>query len=326
MRFFMRNALFMFCLFAFVLSCSTGRIHKKAIEYNFKGMQMIKEGNFEMAEKSLEIALEYNKDYAEPYNNLGIIYLRQNKVDKAEKYFSLAIEYNNDFAEAHNNLGYVFLIKGELKRAEQRFKSALNIDPSFVNARLNLSRTYILMEDLNSAESELKKLRLISESEEVFSLLMNIYIKQGQINKAYEIAEAMIQNKNYYKRGLYLRGFLNLTLNRCIDAVADFEKIEKDFSDNKDFLLNLSAALLCIKKYDKAERILNVLLKIQADEPAALFNLGKIEYEKQNYELAEMYFKKSYILGFKGSCSYLVDTLFMNGKKEESLKISSECK
>ncbi|MGC9043318.1 MAG: tetratricopeptide repeat protein [Myxococcota bacterium] len=322
----MKNLVILFIIVSFVSSCSTGRIHKKAIEYNFKGMQMIKDGNYEMAEKSLEIAIEYNKDYPEPYNNLGIIYLRQNKIEKAEKYFSLAIEYNNDFAEAHNNLGYVYLLKGELKKAEQRFKNALNIDPSFTNARLNLARTYILLENLDKAEDELLKLRLISESEEVFSLLINTYIKKGRINKAFEVVELMSHNKNYQKKGIYLRGFLNLTLNRCNDAVQDFEKVQNDFLDNKEFLLNLSAAFLCNQEYEKAERILTGLLKMQADEPTVLFNLGKIEYEKKNYESAELYFKKSYELGFKSSCSYLVDTLFMNGKDEESLKVSKWCK
>jgi len=312
--------------FTILLSCTTVGIHKKAKEYNLKAVELINQGNYEMAERSLEIALEYNKNYAEAYNNLGIIYLRQNKLNKAEEFFSVAIEYNGDFAEAHNNLGYVYMLEGRTNKAEQRFKSALNIDPSFVNARVNLARLYILDKRYEEAESQLKKLRLISSSEEVYSLLINVYIRTNKINKAFELVDEMIESKEYSTKGYYLRGYLNLTLNRCNDAISDFRKVEREYENSIEFLTNLSASFICKKDYENGKIVLKKVLMIQPDEPAALFNLGKIAYENNDYIEAERYFDRSYKSGFVQACPYLVDVLFHNGKKEESMKISEMCK
>lgn len=308
------------------ISCSTPGIHKRAKEHNLKAVELINKGNYEMAEKSLELALEYNKNYAEAYNNLGVIYLRQNKLEKAEEFFSVAIEYNGDFAEAHNNLGYVYLLQGRINKAEQRFKSALNIDPAFANARLNLSRLYILTNKYEEAESQLKKLKLISDNEEVFSLLVNIYIKMQKINKAFELIDEMISKKEYSTKGYYLRGFLNLTLNRCEDAISDFTSIEREYANSIEFKTNLAASYICNKNFEQAKLILEKILSIQSDEPTALFNLGRIAYENKQYNEAEGYFEKSFRLGFGQACPYLVDVLFKNGKKDESIRISSSCK
>ncbi|MCX7958000.1 MAG: tetratricopeptide repeat protein [Deltaproteobacteria bacterium] len=316
----------LFLLLILLFSCSNSVIHKRAKEHNLNAIKLINENKLEMAEKHLELALEYNKNYAEAYNNLGIIYLRQNKPEKAERFFSLAIEYNSDFAEAHNNLGYIYLLKKDYKKAQQRFKSALNIDPSFINARLNLARSYIISGEIDKAESELLKLKLLSGNEDVNSLLVNVYIKTGKISQGFALTDEMVADEKMNSKGLYLRGFLNLTLNRCIDALTDFEKVEKMYSGLMEFIVNYSAALICVRNFEKAENILRKALEIQSDEPAVLFNLGKIEYEKKNFQNAEIYFRKSYESGFIPSCSYLVDTLFTLGRKDESIKISSSCK
>ncbi len=322
----MRRDLLLIILLTVLFSCHSSAVHKKAKEHNLNAVRLINENSLEMAEKHLELALEYNKNYSEAYNNLGIIYLRQNRIDKAEKFFSLAIEYNSDFAEAHNNLGYIYLVRQDYKKAQQRFRSALNIDPAFTNARLNLARAYILTGENEKAESELQKLRILSDSEEVFSLLVNVYIKLGRISDAFSVTEDMIASEKMSSKGLYLRGFLNLTLNRCDESLSDFEKVKSEYSGLKEYTVNYAAALICTKEYEKAEAILKKALGNQSDDPAILFNLGKVKYEMKNYQSAEFYFRKSYESGFSPSCSYLVDTLFVNGKKEESIKISSGCK
>ncbi len=330
MRFFSKRSKMNFILILFVLTnfifCSTGAIHKKAKEHNYQAVKLINDNNLEMAEKHLELALEYNKNYAEAYNNLGIIYLRQNRVDRAERYFSLAIEYNSDFAEAHNNMGYIFLIKGDFKKAEQRFKSALSIDPAFVNARLNLARTYLLSQEYKKAESELLKLKILSDDEEVYILLINLYVKMGRVSDSFSLLDEMISNDKMNTKGFYLRGYLNLVLNRCNDAIEDFEMIKNDYLKQKEFYINYSAAYICLKDYQKAEAILNKALFTYSDDPSLLFNLGKIHYEKENYQTAVDYFKKSYELGFSQACFYLLDTLFKLNKKDESSKLSFNCK
>lgn len=322
----MLNRLIFPLLVISLFSCATGAIHKKAIELNTKAIRLIEENNLEMAEKHLELALEYNKNYAEAYNNLGIIYLRQNKIDRAEKYFLTAIEYNSDFAEAHNNLGYVYMIRGDYKKAEHRFKSALNIDPALLNARLNLAKLYMITNEGEKAVSELLKLKIFTKDEEVYALLVSAYLKTGRISNAFDIVDEMLSDNVMAEKGRFLRGYINLALNRCKDAIDDFESVRKKFFDSIEFRINISAAYICAKEYDKAEDILQGVLAIKRDEPAALFNLGRIAYEKKDYALAERYLKKSYELGFYQSCSYLVDTLFSAGKKEESLKVSAECR
>jgi len=317
-----------FTLLSFILffACTSSAIHRKAKELNYKAVNLIKEGNLDMAERHLELALEYNKDYPEAYNNLGVIYMRQNKIDKAEKYFSLAINYNSDFAEAHNNLGYIYLINGDIKKAEQRLKCALNIDPSFENARFNLARTYYLAKDYDNAESELKKLMIISENVEFYLLLIDVYIKKNKIADAFSLIDEIMKKERFLSKALYIRGYLNIILNRCEDAISDFEKIKQEYKNSMDFLINLSAGYICTKDYSKAEPILKGLLQIQKDEPLVLYNLGRIEYERKNYEMAQIYFKKSFEQGFVPACSYLVDALFAGGKNDESIKVASKCK
>ncbi|MCX7945174.1 MAG: tetratricopeptide repeat protein [Deltaproteobacteria bacterium] len=314
------------CIIVLLHSCYTAPIHKKAKEHNLSAVRLIEESKFELAERHLELALEYNKNYAEAYNNLGVIYLKQNRLEKAEKFFLLAIEYNSDFAEAHNNLGYIYLVNNDFRRALQRFKSALSIDPAFVNARLNLARTYILMGEHKKAEPELLKLKILQSSEEIYWLLVRIYLKMERISDSFSLIEEMMSDERMKNNAIYLKGFVNLNLNRCSDAIDDFEKVQEFFLNNIEFRVNQAAAYICSKEYLKAEIILKQVLNIYANEPSALFNLGRIEYERKNFYSAEEYFRRSYEAGFDLACPYLMDTLFMIGDKEGLLRVSSKCK
>lgn len=322
----MFRAFLLICFLFFNISCASYGIHRKAKEHNLSAIRLINDNNLEMAEKHLELALEYNKNYAEAYNNLGIIYLKQNKIDKAERFFLTAIEYNRDFAEAHNNLGYIYMVKGEYKRAQQRLKTALNIDPAFTNARLNLARVYILLGDLKNAEAELLKLKILLDDEEVNTLLFDIYLKSGKISDGFSIVENMIASEKMHTKGVYLRGFMNLSLGRCADAINDFESVKGFYLNQIEFYINFAAAYICNTEYGEAETLLKKALYIKSDEPAVLFNLGRIEYERKNLSAAEDYFRRSMDLGFTKACDYLIDTLFKLGKKEESLKVLSTCK
>ena len=88
-----------------------------AQQHNDLGVAYEQKGDFNLAAKEYEKAVQKNRDWVIPYLNLGHLYYRQGKLDQAERTLREGIRIKGDHPDLLNNLACVMMEKGELKNA-----------------------------------------------------------------------------------------------------------------------------------------------------------------------------------------------------------------
>ncbi len=112
-------------------------------EYDL-ALTSIREGNYPLAIKELNIFIERHPDYSGPYVNLGILYHRMSRLDEAEKALLKAVALKPKSAVAQNRLGMVYRERGRFNEALAAYKSAIAADEEYADAYLNLGILYDL--------------------------------------------------------------------------------------------------------------------------------------------------------------------------------------
>jgi tetratricopeptide (TPR) repeat protein len=126
---------------AALAACSgVARLPAKAIELNRTGAEALAEGDLELAEARVALALEYNQAFTEAWVNLGLVEMKRGNLERARSAFTKARALNPDLAAPHHALGLLSEQEGHPDEAERRYRSALKVDPGFVPARVNLGR------------------------------------------------------------------------------------------------------------------------------------------------------------------------------------------
>ncbi len=117
-------------------------------------------GNYQQAEKWLEVVLDYDEKYISQYYYLkGFISLRRNDSVSAETYLLKSLE-SRPTTETYYLLGGIYFMNAEkqqslenYKRAEQYLNEALKKNPGFSRASLLLAKTYIALGDRQKAKA-----------------------------------------------------------------------------------------------------------------------------------------------------------------------------
>jgi tetratricopeptide (TPR) repeat protein len=102
-----------------------------------EGLQRLKSGKYQQAEKIYRQILEQNPNNSEAYKNLGNSVVQQGKVDEAIYFYQQALTLVPDDAEATNNLGYAFQLQGKIEQAIAHYQHAITLAPNYAHARYN---------------------------------------------------------------------------------------------------------------------------------------------------------------------------------------------
>jgi protein O-mannosyl-transferase len=151
---------------------------------NNYGVQKMRAGDFETAEKWIRKSLAVQPKYGKALGNMGILYTntgryaqalpyftaaiaadtlvpeelaedqyclglclaRLGRYDEAEPHYQEALRLAPDYALAHNDLGNLAGLRGRLDLAEEHYAKALEINPTYAVARENLARVRALRE------------------------------------------------------------------------------------------------------------------------------------------------------------------------------------
>lgn len=119
--------------------------------YNNRGITYGEKGEFDLAIRDFDKAIELKSDYAEAYNNLGNVYDNKGDFDKAIVNFNTAIEFKPDFVEAYVNRGVAYGKRDEFNKAINDFTRAIDLDPDHAGAYFNCGNTYLLRGDFETA-------------------------------------------------------------------------------------------------------------------------------------------------------------------------------
>ena len=110
------------------------------------------------AESALERALALNADDPEANYNLGMVYAQQNDTERAEGYLQKAIALRPAYPEPLNNLGILYLRTHRTDEAVKSFEQSIHVAPAYDQAYLNLARVYAIQGEREKAKTVLHDL------------------------------------------------------------------------------------------------------------------------------------------------------------------------
>lgn len=112
------------------------------------GIQRFYEGNFGLAQRYFQDAVEKAPGDVSAWIGLAASYDRLGRFDLADRAYGAAAKLEGDTPRLLNNEGYSYMLRGDLKAAEAKFQQALRLDPSNQTTMnniklLNSSRNFI---------------------------------------------------------------------------------------------------------------------------------------------------------------------------------------
>ena len=113
---------------------------------NFKALHLLgviyfKLGNYDLATKHIEKALNIDSTIPEAYINLGAVFRAKGQIDDAITCYQKALRFNPNIPDLHNNLGNAFQGKGQLDDAMTCYQKALGLNPYHATSYYNLGAT-----------------------------------------------------------------------------------------------------------------------------------------------------------------------------------------
>jgi Tfp pilus assembly protein PilF len=100
-----------------------------AKQKNAEGIELVRAGKFEEAEKVLKEALDADVTFGPAHNNLGKVFYHRQQFYNAAWEFQYAAKLMPDLAEPRNNLGLVLEAVGKLDDAVGSYDEALKLRP-----------------------------------------------------------------------------------------------------------------------------------------------------------------------------------------------------
>lgn len=246
-----------------------------------EGLKNIDSGNYEEAASDFVKAIDINPNRAEYYIDYGMTLIMLNKNKEAIQNFNKAI-LDKENAIVHKNNKLAFRGKGiayyksfQYKEAIEQFDRALSID---VLSNLDMDILYYK----GSAE---EKAGFYEDAIETYTLLIKL---DSSNSKAY----------NY-------RGFAYGKLNQMDKGLSDYDKAISIDKRNYDHYLGKYFLLHDAGRMEEAYKVLEeaTSIKIQTEEDK--FNLAKVHFYMEEYNLAINEFSKAFENGYEESYYYL---------------------
>jgi len=148
----------------------------EGLSYNEQALEELTAGNYDEAERLLDLALEkMTKDDQEEtriiHENLGLLYLNKGDDDQALKHYQEALSLS-DFngPEYYNNTGEIKLLEGNVTAAIEDFERVLEIEPDHFGANNNLGLIFLGMIDEEIVDYE----RALPHNQKAYSLSGNV--------------------------------------------------------------------------------------------------------------------------------------------------------
>ena len=128
-------------------------------------------GANQLAVNAIKKSLKIDKKLFQSYYSLGIIYTDMQEFDKAIENYYKAIEIDKNSSAAHNNLANLFSSLNNTE-AEYHYKKTVDLVPDKIYPRLNISNYYIKNSKFADAKNYLNELiEMGLKSKEVYNSL-----------------------------------------------------------------------------------------------------------------------------------------------------------
>jgi Flp pilus assembly protein TadD len=240
---------------------------KKALEleehaayiYNELGVLYKYENNLAEAEKYYTKATQLSPGWAIPQSNLSGIKITQKDYEKALAYANIADSLQNGLQSISINRGFVNEKKGNLLFAEEYYHNAIEIN----------NRHFVPFERLG-------------------------YVNMNTAN--YAMADSFFYEADLRKKGYHFKGN-DLLPNIYDEDFGQITRLHCDIDSTKLSPADIFAFFTWgvqeyeIRNYTNAIRILKKVIALDKTNPLVFHYMGKIYYDQQKWEEAEIMFK-----------------------------------
>lgn len=121
------------------------------------GLSLMKQNEYEQAQKAFENALCLNPHSAEAYFNIGVIYLKCNKIDNAITAFENCAKYNKNYAKAYFNLGSLYKEQKNIPKAIEAYRTCLELEPARTKLHALVATMFKEQKNIKDAQVHYRK-------------------------------------------------------------------------------------------------------------------------------------------------------------------------
>jgi len=137
-------------------------------------------------------------------------------------------------SEYNTQLGLGYLSQGNYEIALDKLRKAIKQNPENADAYYILMRKALSDRDRESAIAALKQIRAISADDVLAAYLLGIlYLDDGQIDAALQVAAQLIANKPQHPAGYRIKG---IALYLTGDLETALQNLQKSINGSVDFL------------------------------------------------------------------------------------------
>lgn len=280
---------------------------------------------FESQKKA--ITIEPNAPYL--INELGVLHYLKKDYISAEKYFIRATELSMNWAIPWSNLCLVYKDKDEVDKAIQAGNKAETLQNDLQLTKVALGMLYEKEKNYMLAEEYYREAIQLNQRYYLpFERLGNVYLN---ITK-YDLADSFYFEAEVRKKGLNYIGndalsnvvFMPLPfLTQPICELDTSKLLEEDFFGY--FYWGMQEYRM--KHYQKAERLLSKVIKIDPYNPLVFHYLAKVYYDQNKWEEAEDIFKyaKTYFLDGGQLNDYAINAISKIKSKHLGVNYDIDC-
>ncbi len=260
----------------------------------YQGVDLFLAGDKQSAYALLNKALRIKPDFAYANYILGYFYYADNDYNQAKVWLDKAIQIDAQFWPAHKLLGDIYFNRGDFKEAIENYKAVLNYG----------HKDSIVLNDLG-----LSLMQMEHYEEAMVYLKQAVNLNPLNINIRYSLASVLRDNKMFDEAISEYKKIINYKVDypKVHNDLADIykkegkiklahEEYQKEIDYSKMRLLkdpddltelnNLAHAYNGIKKYSKAEEIIEQALRIDPNYRDAYITLAAIYKSSKKYDQA----------------------------------------
>lgn len=273
----LRGATLLLLLVTLLSGCST----KTAGSYYKEGIKDFKNKDYEKAEENLQKALELNGERAEYYIDYGMTLVMLGEHDTANEYFDRAIlDKDNSIVYKNNKLA----LRGK---------------------GINYFSSYDYIKAIAEFEKALEIKELESLNTDILFYIGSAQAKSGLYEKAVGTYTKILEKKPSDADIYNERAFAYGKLSDFENGIKDYDKAIKLENHNYDYYFGKYFLLLDKGDAKEASAVLEQAANLELVTQEDRFNLAKVHYYMEDYEVAMIEFSESGRNGFDNSFLYL---------------------
>ena len=294
-------------------------------------------------ETLFQAAIRVNPKNAKLYNNLGHVYEDRGDLVTAESYFHHAVDIQSDDIGGHINMGRVLKALERFDESEVSYQKAMDmmprldgevkkfrVAPSHINVYYNLAN--LIKRDparLQEAEQLYRTaIRMRPNFDSAHMNLGDLLLKTNRIDEAEAAYKKVIEIKPKYADAHFNLGVVYLSKNSPVEATRSFQKALSVDPNHVLSMVNLALMLQESKETSDSNEAVHLYRRVLELDPTnekALFNLGVIAMDLDQWEEAEKWFQKTVTLHPDSRSSHFNLALLYSRQKRhrESIQILS---